>query len=581
MHVPRSGRRLIVFLTAPTLLLMAWIGWQAWQLDRDLSAAAEHAQALQAAVTEGDDAAAASALSDLQERSQDAADRADGVSWSVATALPWVGDDAQGVRVISSVLAELSRAGIAPLLTYSVDLESLLPQDGRVDLGAAQRLRAPVTAGRRAFEMADDRMSGEDPAGYVEPLRAKYDELADRISTVFQALDSADTTLALLPTMLGVDGSREYLLVFQNNATIRATGGTPSLAALLTVTDGRIRMRRQADPQEFGPSEQPVLALSRTERKVYGERLGANFLDANLTPDFPRAAALMGARWEQVFDDDLDGVFSVDPVAMSYILGVTGPVVAEGVTLDGGNVVDELLHRAYLRNPAPQDQDAFYRGVSRALFNRVTAGVDDPEGLIKALVRGVDEDRIYVHSFESAEQEVLQGTAVAGALVTDAAQPPQVGVYLNDASGAKMSYYLRHRVEVEATSCEHEVQALSGSARLLSDAPADVGTLPDYVTGAGGAGAEAGAQRVVVRLYGPVDGDVSRVKLDGRPVDARPVSQAGRSVVTVPVSLQPGVPMEVTWQMTTGSGQGDDVQVSVTPGVVAEGRSFVAPSACS
>lgn len=581
MRALLSWRFVVVLVVIVPLVLVAWIGWQARQLDSDLSAAAEHAQVLQAAVTEGDDDGAAAALSDLRERSEEAADRATGVGWSLATFLPWVGDDARGVRVVSTVLADLSRDGIEPLVSASVDLESLLPRDGRIALGAVQRLREPVATGRRAFELADDRMASEDPAGYVEPLRVKYDELADRIATVSRALGSADTTLALLPGMLGADGPREYLLVSQNNATIRATGGTPSVASLLTVDEGRMVMGRQVDPQELGGSEQPVLPLTAAERQVYGARLGAYFLDSTLTPDFPRAAALMGARWEQDLGDDLDGVLSVDPVAMSYVLGATGPVVVDGVTLDGGNAVDELLHHTYLRLPATEAQDAFYRGVSRAVFDRVTTGAEDPEGLIEALVRGVAEDRIYVHSFDAAEQDILDGAEVSGAFVTDATAPPQVGVHLNDATGAKMSYYLRHDVELKATSCEDDVQALSGSATLLSDAPVDVATPPDYVTGAGGPGVEAGSQRVVVRLYAPVDGEVSQVELDGAPVDARPASQGGRAVVTVPVTVRPGAPVELTWQMTTGAAQGGDVEVSVTPGVVAEGRSFVAPSACA
>ena len=67
-------------------------------------------------------------------------------------------------------------------------------------------------------------------------------------------------------------------------------------------------MARQVASNSFGETAEPVLPLTAAERLVYGDELGTYFLDANFTPDFPRASALWRARWEQVYPEQVDGV---------------------------------------------------------------------------------------------------------------------------------------------------------------------------------------------------------------------------------------------------------------------------------
>lgn len=581
MRFLRRWRLLLLVFVIATLSAALWVGWQAWQVNRDLSAAAADAKTLQQAVEDGDDPATDAALADLQEHSTSAAERTSGWTWSALSHAPVYGDDARGVRLVSDVVAELSNNGIEPLVRTSTDLESLLPKEGRIDVDTVRSLQSPVSDGKTALEAAVEQLSGEDPVGFVGPLREKYRELQSQIADAADVMSTADTALQVMPGMLGDGERRKYLLIFQNNAEIRSTGGLPGAVSLVEAEDGKVELTRQVAANTFGETDKPVLPLTPEERQIYGPQLGTYFLDANFTPDFPRTADLMKARWEQEYDDSLDGVFSLDPVTLSYILKAVGPVPVGDVTLTSDNAVDELLHQVYLRYEDPADQDAFFRDVARAVFDKVSSGAESPQELIRALVRGADEGRVYVHSFDSQEQSDLAGTQVAGELITDPDAAPQVGVYLNDATGAKMSYYLRYDVKVDATYCKDGVQGLSAKAHLLSDAPEDAASLPDYVTGAGVFGTEPGSQLVLVRLFSPVDGEISHIQLNGAPIDAEPVIQDGREVMTTVVQLEPQFTVDLTWRMTTGPDQTGDVETSVTPGVVARKLSSVVATACS
>jgi len=572
---------IVAVLLGVVLLAVAWAGWTAYRVNQDLTAAVDDVTALRQALEDGDSAAADAALAQLQDHSGSAADRTDGPIWSVLEHLPSYGDDAQGVAVVSDVIDDLSQTGIEPMVQVSDDLESIVPSGGRIDPVAVQALHEPVASAHAAFVAADDRLSAEDSSGYVERLRSKYRELAGQVDDAATALTSADTAVQVLPAMLGSDSPQDYLLIFQNNAEIRATGGLPGAVSLVRADGGGVEMTRQVAANTFGNTDKPVLPLTAAEREIYSDKLGTFFLNANLQPDFPRASDLWKARWEQVYSEKIDGILSIDPVAISYVLGATGPIEAEGVTLTEDNAVDELLHEVYLRYDDPADQDTFFRAVASTMFDKISQGAESPRDLIAALSKAADEHRLYVHDFDPEVQKAFAGSGVAGEVPTEVSATPQVGVYLTDATGAKMSYYLRYDVDVDATYCTNGVQGLSGHARLMSDATADAASLPPYLTGGGFYGVKPGNQVVFVRLFGPVGGTVSGVALNGKPITGFPsVDYDGRKVFTAVVELKPQQKADLTWRMKTGPGQDQDAHVSVTPSLQPGSSSSTAGSAC-
>lgn len=564
------------------IALGAYAGWLVWSTATSLTSAAGDARSLRAAVRSGDDAAIEDAFGRLADRARTARSRTDSVVWSLLTHVPVYGDDARGVRVVSRAADGLARGPLDTLVHRVGDLDALLPAKGGVDLSVVRDLQQPVADGHAALLRAQGELAQEDPSGFTGSLAADYRDLDRQIGAAADTLAAADKALQVLPSMLGGDGERHYLLVMQNNAEIRATGGLPGAVSLVTARDGELTMTKQVAGGSFGEAAEPALPLTQEETALYGAQLGTFFVDANFTPDFPRTAALMKARWEQVEGGTIDGVVSLDPVALSYLLRATGPVRVDGTELTAGNVVDELLHQVYVRIPEPKDQDAYFRQVAMAVFGRLTSGSGDSSALLAALQRGAQEGRILVHDFDAKDQKVFAGTAVAGELTHAQARGPQVGVYLNDATGAKMSYYLRYDAEVRATSCSQGAQALTGRMTVSSTAPADAATtLPPYVTGGGHYGIDPGNQIVNVQVYGPVGGTLDEIRTNGEKDDAQELASIdGRPVRQVWLFLTPGQKAEVTWTMTSAPGQSGPTRLSVTPSIQAGTESAAVRSAC-
>jgi len=444
--------------------------------------------------------------------------------------------------------------------------------DGRIDVEVVRSLQEPVSQANEVIGDASREVDDLDSDGFMGALRTRYEKYADILGDAASALASADTATQALPAMVGADGPRDYLLIFQNNAEIRATGGMPGSWARIHADDGRLAMREQGTVADFPQAERPVLPLTHEEVAIYGREIGTYFQDPGFAPDFPRAADLWRAHWNRKFPDiAIDGVLALDPVGMSYLLQGTGPVEVQGRRLTSDNLVEELLSRPY-KELDIRAQDALFQEVARALFQAVTGDIASPVDFVDGLGRAAREGRFLVAPFVDEDAAALGDSSVLGRFRTEATSSPYVDIGINDTTGSKMSYYLRYRADVETRSCRKDRQTLDGTLKLAQVIrPEDAAKLPKSVTGGGQYGTEPGSQLVTVRLYGPVGGTLADVVVDGESVqlgDQDIVEVADRPVATLAIVLETRDPVVITWSMESGPGQTGDIELSMTPSVV-------------
>jgi hypothetical protein len=450
----------------------------------------------------------------------------------------------------------------------AVDPASLQPTGGKIDLApiqaAAPKLEtAAAETSRAAGRAAALDLTGVDPriAGPVRDLQAQLTDAASTAATVSKAA-------TLLPGMLGADGPRSYMLLFQNNAELRATGGIPGAFAIVTADHGAISLTGQGSAATIGRFEEPVLPLTPEELGIYTERLGVYLQDVNLTPHFPRSAELAREMYRRASGQEVSGVLSLDPIALSYLLAATGPVpLPTGDQLTADNAVDLLLSDVYERFEDPRRQDLFFASAAASVFTALTSGDAEPRALLDALDTAAQERRLLVWSSVESEQALLADTQLAGALADQPQTSPLVAVSLNDATGAKMDYYLRHEVAVRS-SCEAADVTYEVDVTLTNTAPADSAeTLPRYVTGGGVFGVPEGTIATQVIFHGPVGAAVSTVARDGAPIQFLPHQDRGRPVGVTLVEVPPGESTTLTATFIGDPVDADRLRVRTTPGV--------------
>ncbi|GGE99253.1 hypothetical protein GCM10011313_22770 [Mycetocola zhadangensis] len=465
--------------------------------------------------------------------------------WRIAEFAPWLGPNLTAFREIAEVTERVSEDAVGPLmqLAASVQLNALKPTDGAVDLQSLVAARPVAESASTAIADAQVKLADIDTDSTVSPLRAAAERLSVQLAQVAEPVEAIRVATALVPEFLGDSGPRSLLLLFQNPAELRTTGGISGALALLETNAGSIDLVQQASSTDFPGFDEPVAQLPDSTRALYGDITAKYIQNVNLTPDFPLSASLARDMWAKRYGTSVDGVISIDPIALSYILEATGPItLATGDILSAENAVSLLLRDAYVRYSKPAHQDIFFAAAASAVFERVAGGDLDASKLIDALAKSGSERRINLWSAVEAEQEELAATPLAGALPkkTETTQP--FGVYLNDATAAKMDFYLDVQIADGQVTCRKDDRATFGiSVTLTNNAPLDAPvTFPDYVTGAGVFGVTPGNIKTLVNVYGSPELQNLGVLRDGAVVPHLPATDAGYQVSQIAVELAPG-----------------------------------------
>lgn len=559
----RVRRVLLVGLVVVSVLATAggWVTFRGWQARAHLVNAAGLAKDLSAQVLDGDVARAQRTLAALQEQAGAARGATGDPVWWLGQGVPYAGDNLTAVRQISVAVDDLARLAFPTLLR--VDLASLVPKQGRLDVGRLRAVAAEVSAADQAVRRTADRLRAVPTRGLVTQVRDAVTALREELDRLGGLTSAADRGVRLLPPLLGADGPRSYLLVSQNPAELRATGGMFGAYAVLRADSGRIRLAGQGNATDLRYFD-PPLKVDPEMRRLWSELPGMYPADVNLSPSFPTAAALYREMVRRRTGITVDGVLAVDPVMLSYLLNVIGPVkVPDGPALAGGTAVRTLLSDSY-RDLDVKAQDAFYAraasGVIDALFTRTV----DPKALLTVISRSIQERRILFWSVRSDEQRAVAGTRLAGQL-PEQDTVPTVGVFLNDGSGAKLGYYLRFSATLTVGACQPDGRReLRLRVTVHSTAPRS--GLTESVTGMALSGDKYTA-RTFVSVHTPSGGAVLAGRLDGRDTAMGSGLDRRRQVAVANVEVGPGQTRTLDVTLLTGQNGAGTADLVLTPTV--------------
>ncbi len=570
---PRTWVRWVVL--AGVAVLLVWTGWIVVRglIARDeLTATLPAVRELREAVVDGRTSETGPLVAELKQHAAAAHDMTHDPVWRITEFVPWVGPNLAAVRQVTEIATTLTDRGIDPLLSAAArfDPEAFAVVDGAIDLAPIVAIQPDVALANDAMADARRQADAIDVGATVGPVRDAVEQMLGMVDEVTGSVDALDRTSHLLPAMLGQDGPRTTLVLIQNNAELRSSGGVSGALALVSATGGKVQLAAQASTTDFSPPfDAPVLPLDAPTASLYGDITGEYIQDVNLPPWFDTSGELAKAMWEQRMGGTVDAVVAVDPVLLSYLLEATGPVQVGDLTLTADTAVATLLSDAYVRYPEPRAQDAFFAAAAQAVFGAVTSGQADAKALVTALVRGGDEGRVRIWNARDDDQEYVLGTTLSGMLPADNSDGPRLGVYLNDGTGAKMDYYLDTRVTLASGVCHADGRpTYRVTVTLRNDAPADAATsLPAYVTGAGAFGVEPGRIKTLVGVYGPVDSDNQGVTdaASGEQAAGFAALDRGRPAVVVPTELGPGDSVTLVYEFLGTARERGPVTVELTP----------------
>jgi hypothetical protein len=554
------------------LLLAAggWIGVRGYAAVRELELAVPLATALQAEVQQGDGPKVVDGARSLSEHTGNAAALTTDIVWRAAELVPWVGPNLTVLRELVAATDEVSRTAVMPLaeLANAMSIDDLKPADSRLNLQPLVAAQPAAAAAAAALAESTAQVQEIDSSEVVPELAAAHHRFATLLGQASDAVDGLNHAVQLLPLMLGVDGPRNYVLLFQNSAELRASGGVSGALALVHTDGGSFSLERQASSADFPKFQSPVIELPIETRALYGENTAKYIQDVNVTPRFELSGQIAREMWHQRYGLEADGVLAVDPTALGYLLAATGPIrLDSGESVTSANAATLLLKDVYARYPLTSDQDAFFAEVTSKVFGALAQGAAEPKELLSALFKAGSESRVLIWSAHAGEQALLADTTLGGALPVSTQSAQGFGVYLNDATGAKMDTYLDVSLSSGAAVCRNDrLPNYEVEVTLANVAPLDAATsLPPYVAGIGEFGVAPGDILTRLTVYSTPGSFNLGVRRDRAPVDYQASPDGPYTLSKISVLLKPGESTVLTFRFLGGEPGAKPVVLSSTP----------------
>lgn len=467
-----------------------------------------------------------------------------GPAWYSAAHLPVLGGPIRTVRGAAEAAERLTREVLAPLADTATELTADTAKDGGHLSLSELRRAAPALdqASRSALDVRTevDELPRRTWLPAVDRARA---QLAEQLDRIVPATVDAAAAARVMPSMLGERGPRRYVVVFENTAEARGTGGLPGAFAILIADRGRLAFEYFGNDTEMADVVAAV-DLGDEYAASHGHNAPTStWVNSNLSPHFPYAARIWTAAWREHRGQKLDGAFALDPSALSGLLTASGPArLHDGTAVTAANVVDLTERSSYAAYPDVRERKAFFLDVARAVAGRLLGAVDDPgrrPALLAALSRQLREGRVKVWSAHPSEQRELRRRPFGGALPDTS--DPFAGLVVNNAAGTKLDYYLDRRLEWAPGRCVAAGREVSVTVDLTNRAPAS--GLPTYVTqrlDARPYRTRPGDNRLLVSYYASKGARLVKAALDGRPVLVNQAAERGHPVYTLDLELPAG-----------------------------------------
>lgn len=581
----RDKKRLYIIIGVVAVLLIALVAaafaavGSAKEMKSQATQVLQDVKSIQTAIGENDYAAAAQSAQQASELTGSIAGELSSPLWMVASIIPVYGQDISGMRDLMTALDDAFDEGLVPL-TKTLEAnppDSLISADRRINVAAVTQLLDAVQDAAPSMQKCAD-VAESLPEMHIEQLKSVVDPAKEKLTTINATFQKAAALAPVAGPVLGANGNRTYLIVAQNSAELRSSGGFPGSMGTLEIRDGEIILNDFAKVYDVLTDTNPSsVSITDEEYALFGAASMDCPRDAGIDPDFTRVASIWAASYEERNVAHLDGVISITPSVVQDILAIVGPVtLSDGTELTGSNATKVLqsdIYWKYLAEGADPDgtggavTDALFAQAAHETFNKLFSNLN-ADTLIKfasCMAKDMEDRTVMFWLTDEGEQAILASLDCSGALNDDPMRP-ELGVFFSLWVGSKMGWYVDIDNQVLESkknadgSYTYKMQTTFtdtvSSEEIASGGEYIIGDIYDY---------EYGILYPCLYIYAPAGGSISNLESNSSVAfeearhDGLQAFKAWRTV------LRPDQPIVCTYTVTTAPNASQEMKIVCTP----------------
>jgi len=248
----------------------------------------------------------------------------------------------------------------------------------------------------------------------------KFLLLKEKLPQLRLMMESFLSNSHIFVDLLGGNGPRKYLFLFQNNSEMRPTGGFIGSYGLLDIANGHIK--KFFIDGIFNPDGQ---LKDKIVPPAPIQKISAawSLHDSNWFADFPTSAQKAIGFYEKTGGPTADGVITLTPTVMEKLLRITGPIEMPdyGVTLNADNFIQLTQYKVEVDFDKQENKPKkILSDLAPLLLEKLLSSKDLPTivGTAQVLLTGLNEKHILLYSQNQELEKLISAQGWAGQVLS-------------------------------------------------------------------------------------------------------------------------------------------------------------------
>jgi hypothetical protein len=250
-------------------------------------------------------------------------------------------------------------------------------------------------------------------------FRTYFDGLKTYLPSTIENLKELNDVFSLANNLLGHESEKRYVVLFQNNNEIRATGGFIGSFALFDVYQGEI-VHLEIPEGGLYDLEAGQTTKLKAPQALSLINSGFNIWDANWWYNFPSSAKKIIWFYQQAGASSLDGVIAINANVLAELLAVMGPVDMPeyGITINQENIFDVLQEEVELNYDEELNKPkAVIADLVPLVLERLLANKEEQAAIVEVFAKTLAAKDIQIYSQDETTQKYLNDFAWSGQML--------------------------------------------------------------------------------------------------------------------------------------------------------------------
>lgn len=314
-------------------------------------------------------------------------------------------------------------------------------------------LKSHIRSSLPQYKSALENIAALDPTSLPVEYQSSFTDFRVLYTAFIDDLQDLVDVIDGLETVLGTDDFRRYLVMFQNNHELRATGGFTGSYALLDVQKGKILNIDIPGGGTYDVQGQldvyvrPPLPLQLANKRW-------EFQDVNWFVDYPATARKTAEFYQHARGTTVDGVISINASVLERLLDVLGPMYNSDyeILLDTDNALANLQKEVEVDYDKVQNEP---KAVLSSVMTQMVESIEQVEpkqllGLLIATHNSLQEKEIQVYFDDVAAQKQFRSFGWTGEVQPTHKSQDYLMVVNTNIGGQKSDARVRQKIEHQA-----------------------------------------------------------------------------------------------------------------------------------